>query len=516
MQLTNLLRRCLQTNPDGIAVIERGVGRTWRDTADTIARAGRFLITQGVAPGDRVAVLALNSTTFFDWLFAVPWVGAAIVPLNTRWSLEELVHALRDCGAQVLAVDHHFADLAQGLRREIPGLTLVHTGHGPCPVGMEDYAAQLPDLAPADEWPGGEDALWGILYTGGTTGHPKGVMLSHRNLFISAMFWMIGGGIGRSTRYLHIAGFFHIVSTMPVFAVTMTGGTHVIEDKFEPVATMRAIERERTNFATFVPTMLSMMLNHPRFGEFDLTSMGRCIYGGSPIPDILIEGMIDNLPTWEFIQGYGQTETTGILTTLPWADHFGEGEANKRTATGRPIPGVTLRLVDETGRDTPLGETGEIVVRGGNVMLGYWNNPGATADTIRDGWLHTGDLARMDARGFLTIVGRSKDMIVTGGENVFSTEVENAVTRHPAVQDCAVFGIPSKEWGESVHAVVILKAGHDARAEDIMAFCRDRIAGYKCPRSLSFTDAFPMSAAGKVQKGVLRAPYWQGHEKQVG
>ncbi|MEC7762139.1 MAG: AMP-binding protein [Pseudomonadota bacterium] len=516
MQVTGILKRCLTTNPDGIATISDQQSKTWRDTYWDIAKGGAVLRSLGAGAGDRVAVLALNGTTYFELLFAMPWIGSIIVPLNTRWSLEELFHAMTDSGSEILMADDTFLDQARDLAKRLPGLQLVYIGAEECPADMIDYRAGVAATDPVPAHESAEDDLWGILYTGGTTGHPKGVMLSNKNLFVAGLFWLATCHFTDTTRYLHVAGFFHIVATMPGIAVTMVGGTHIIESRFDPVPTMQTIEREKPNYATFVPTMLSMMLNDPEFGKYDLTSMGQCVYGGSPIPDVLIGRMIENLPTWEFIQGYGQTESTGILTSLPWRAHFGEGSANKRKATGIAVYGANIAILDPaTGRPVPQGEQGEIAVRGPNVMQGYWGNPEATQDTIRDGWLYTGDAAYMDEDGYLTVVDRIKDMIVTGGENVFSKEVENAVSKCPGVQECAVIGIPDPKWGEKVHAVVVRRSGHETSEDEIISFTRELIAGYKCPRSIEFVDAMPMSAAGKVMKGELRKAFWSDREKRV-
>ena len=515
MRITSLLRRCLQTGPDATATVFRGRKTNWRDTCEEISKGGDVMKRLGAAPGDRVAALALNSDVFFRLLFAVPWVGAVIVPLNTRWSVAELGRALENCGAQILLVDENFLNEAARLKAANEQLKIVYIGPGACPSGLLDYGQLLANASPATEHEGDGDDLFCVLYTGGTTGHPKGVMLSHTNLLISSLFWLSTCHFNSETRYLHIAGFFHIVSTVPAIAVMMAGGCHVIEPKFDPAPTMQAIQQNKVSFATFVPVMINMMLQHPDFDQFDLTSMGQCVYGGSPIPDALIDRMIEKLPTWQFIQGYGQTESSGILTNLPWRAHFGQGAANKRKATGIPVYGVNVRIVDPKGRDVGANEQGEIVVRGLNVMRGYWGNEEATKAVIRDGWLHTGDAARVDSDGFITVVDRLKDMIVTGGENVFSIEVENAVAAHAAVSQCAVIGIPDPKWGESVHAIVVLRPNMSATEAELIDHCRPLIANYKCPRSIEFISEMPMSAAGKIVKGPLREKYWQNQSRRV-
>lgn len=515
MRMTSVLHNCEKLHAASPAIIHADRTTTWKEMVGRVRRAGGFLDALGIRPGDRVAVLALNNDRYFELLFAVPWIGGVIVPLNTRWALPEIDRAIRDCGATVIATDDAFRDMTLDLVSRNPALRGIHIGESSCPAGLTDYEDALLRHDPVDEHEGSGDDTWGIMYTGGTTGHPKGVTLSHTNVFIAGLFLLSTCGYSEVSRYLHICGFFHIISTMPLVAISVAGGCHVVEPKFDPVPTMRAIERHRVNAATFVPTMINMMLHHPDFARYDLTSMGKCIYGGSPIPDVLIEIMIRKLPSWEFIQGYGQTEVAGILTCLPWASHFGEGRANKRRATGRAVNGARFRLVDGQGHEVPPGTPGEVTVRGLNVMKGYWNNPAATADALRDGWLHTGDVAIMDEDGFITVVDRLKDMIVSGGENVYSAEVENAVRSHPAVQECAVIGRPDPRWGEAVHAVVVLKPGHAACERDLIAHSHTRIANYKCPRSVEIIAEMPMSAAGKIQKGALRDRYWAGQKRNV-
>jgi long-chain acyl-CoA synthetase len=281
-------------------------------------------------------------------------------------------------------------------------------------------------------------------------------------------------------------------------------GLHVITPKFEPKLAMSIIEQHKVNFCLFVPTMLAMLMDHPDFDKHDLTSVHNCMYGGAPMSDALLERTLEKLPGWRFVQGYGQTESTGMTTSLDWPFHFGKGAANKRRCTGRPAHGVELRIVDLDGNEVPRGTVGEVVVRGPTVMLGYWRKPELTAETIRDGWLHTGDAARMDEQGFITVVDRYKDMIISGGENVFSREVENAISTHPAIRECAVIGVPDLKWGERIHAVVVLKDGASATLESVVEHCRRTIAGFKCPRSLEIRSAMPISAAGKITKNVLR------------
>ncbi|MBT2301887.1 long-chain fatty acid--CoA ligase [Variovorax paradoxus] len=503
-RITQAIHHAVQLHGHKQAVIDsRGV-RTWREVADRVARGAAVLKSLAIASGDRVAVLASSSSCNLELVFAVPWAGAVLVPLNTRLAPAELESAVRDSGASVLAVDDEHRVQGQALARNIPQLRLLYIGAGHCPNEATDLEVALAAAAPMEDACEGGSRLWAIFYTGGTTGLPKGVMLTHDNICYSALSWLATFGFTPDTRYLHLAGFFHIAGMQPVIALTMAGGCHVIEPKFDPLAAMKAIQQHRPNYSLFVPTMLNMMLHHPEFQSHDVTSVRRSIYGGAPMPEALIALAMEKLPGWEFIQGYGQTEACGLVAFLPWDKHFGEGTSNKRKLTGCPAYGMEMRVVDTDGRPVAPNVVGEVVVRGPNVMAGYWNNPGMSAQVLRDGWLHSGDGGYMDEDGFLCIVDRLKDMIVTGGENVFSKEVENAVQLHPAVQACAVIGIPHPKWGEAVHAVVMLKPGQEATDREIVEHCRTLIAGFKLPRSVEFRTALPVSAAGKIMKAELR------------
>jgi long-chain acyl-CoA synthetase len=279
---------------------------------------------------------------------------------------------------------------------------------------------------------------------------------------------------------------------------------------------MAIIERERVNDTLIVPTMLQMILDHPEFHNFDLSSLEWVVYGAAPISETLLDRAVASLSNIRFTQGYGMTELSGAVVFLPSAYHTVEGRrAGKLKSAGRAGLLAEAKIVDSSGNEVPRGQVGEIAVRGGAVMLGYWKRPKETAETLRDGWVYSKDMAYMDDEGFIYIVDRLKDMIVSGGENVYSAEVENALMKHSAVSQCAVIGIPSATWGESVHAVVIRKSGANVEVDDLIAHCKAEIANYKCPRSIEFRDGLPLSAAGKILKHELRAEFWKGASRQV-
>lgn len=506
MRLTQTLRRAAQTCGARPATIFEGRVRTWQEMLGRVSRIAGGLQRHGVRPGDRVAVLALNSDRYLEAFYATAWAGGIVVPLNTRWALAELLHALRECEPTILLVDDNFAHLASEIREQIGSLNaLACLGDKETPGGSVRYD----DLAvgpPVPDFAGSEQDIVGIFYTGGTTGHPKGVMLSNRNVVQAALNWIADLHFTDDTRFMHVAGLFHLAGTAPALALTMAGGTHILLPKFDPAEAFRTIEAQRVTYTLLVPTMLNALVNHPDIGRFDLTSVGMCEYGGSPMPDALVLAAQRHLPGWRFIQGYGLTETTGVVVTLQPDRHVLDGpKAGKLTSIGRPSYVCEVRVTDRNGEDVRPGEVGEIVVRGPLVTQGYWRQPEATSALFRDGWLLTGDGARVDEQGFIYLVDRIKDMIISGGENVYSVEVESAMYRHPAVQECAVVGVPDAHWGEAVHAVIVFKQGQSATAQELAVHCRTLIAGYKCPRSIEIREEpLPKSAAGKILKHVLR------------
>lgn len=509
MYLTQGLHRALQQRPDGIATVCDERRQTWRELGERVARLAGALGQLGVRRGDRVAMLGGNSDRYLEVYLAVFWAGAVLVPVNTRWSPAEMLYALEDSGAVALLADANFTTIAAGF--ETPALqNSIAIGTGTPPAGWSSYEQLLRDSLPVADLRAGGDELAAIFYTGGTTGRSKGVMLSHANLWVAGMNLLASGYFPNDLVMLHAAPMFHVGGGAFTIAQTQRGGTHVFLAPFTPEGVLEIVQREKVNHTLLVPTMLQMVVDHPRFREYDLSSLSHVWYGASPIAEAVLDRAIAALPGVQLVQGYGMTEIAGTGTVLGAEYHVGEGrKLGKTRSAGRPHIGVETRIVDAESRDLPPGQVGELLMRGPGLMQGYWNKPEATAETVRDGWLYSGDGAYRDEQGFIYIVDRLKDMIVTGGENVYSAEVESAVSLHQAVATCAVIGIPSEQWVEAVHAVVVLKAGATATAEDIQRHCRGLIAGFKCPRSVEFRDALPLSGAGKVLKTTLREPYWK-------
>lgn len=491
----------------------------WPELAQRVALMAGVLRGLGLSPGDRVAVLGNNSLDYLCLYFAIPWAGGISVPVNTRLSAAEVIEQLEDSQSSVLLVDADFAAVAGKAAERLPGLRhVVCMGRGdagPRSLSLEKLlagAVAVPDAGRRDE----DVAM--IFYTGGTTGRAKGVMLSHRGFVVGTLQWAYTVGVGPGDTLLVPIPMFHIAAGMNAIAAVMLAAGLVILPRFDPEQALELIERHRVTKTALVPTALEMLISSPRFAQSDVSSLARMTYGGAPMPRRILELALDKLPQTRFYQIYGQTESGGVATCLSPEFHVLGGKAgSKRATAGRPVVGMDLRILDATGAELPRGEVGEICLRGHALTPGYWNRPEQTAALYRDGWLRTGDAGFLDADGFLTIVDRVKDMIISGGENVYAAEVEAALYQHPAVAQCAVIGIPSERWGEEVHAVVRLHEGAGASAGELMAFCREHIGAYKCPRSVSFRrEPLPMTSLGKIRKDELRRPFWAGQGRDGG
>jgi long-chain acyl-CoA synthetase len=509
MYLTAGLHRALQRHPDKAALVDESRRLSFRELHARVARLAAGLQRLGVRPGDRVAVLALNRGRYVETALAVWWSGAVLNPVNTRWSEAEMVYALNDCAVRVLLIDDSFVSLGRELGQKVPSLaTIVHLGHQPTPEGMQNYEVLITSSEPAEDVRCAAEELSAILYTGGTTGFPKGVMLSHGNLWSSMVGRMAEVPNPVDFVTLLVAPLFHVAGLGRLVGQIVVGGTCVTLPAFQPEVVLRTIEQEGITDLVLVPSMIQMLVDDPAFGRHDLSSIRRILWGAAPMALPLLERALAAFPAIEFIHAYGMTETAASVSV----NRIGSAPEDRRDtrirSAGRAGYATEIRIADLEGEEVPYGTPGEIQVRGPVVMMGYWNRPEETAQALRDGWLRTGDGGHMDAEGYLYVVDRIKDMIISGGENVYPAEVEEALGRHPAVAVSAVIGIPDERWGEAVHAVVLLREGAQVLEEELRAHCRTRLGGYKCPKSIEFRVSLPLSAAGKVLKNELRKPYW--------
>lgn len=506
MQLTLGLHRARRMRPADLALVDGEVRLGFAELVDRIARLAAVFRSRGLGPDGRVAILAPNGQAYVEALFAAFWAGGVAVPINSRFSAPEMLDQMRDAEPTILVVDAAFSAEAVPLIAGTASLraTLV-VGEAPAPAGAVPYEAAIAAAEPAEDALRRGDDLACIFYTGGTTGRAKGVMLSHANMWANAVATAAACGFDERLVHLHSGPLFHLAAAGRVVTTAVVGGRHVVVPRFTPAIAIAAIAREGVTVATFVPTMLTMILEEPEVAGLNLSSLRLISYGASPMPETTLRRSMERFPGVSFAQSYGMTELSPVATMLTPADHAPGAPAHRLRSAGRPMMSAEVRIADADDGDLPVGEIGEILVRGPIVMQGYWRQPELTRETLRGGWMHTGDAGYLDADSYLFVTDRIKDMIITGGENVYSTEVENALHGHPAVQQCAVIGLPDPRWGERVHAVVVLKPGARTAGEELIAHCRGLIAGYKLPRSIELHEGpLPLSSVGKIHKAALR------------
>jgi long-chain acyl-CoA synthetase len=502
-----------------LGIIDGDHRSSWKEHADRVARLSHALAHQlGVGANDRFAVLALNSHAYLE-LWHAAFMGAGVInPLNLRLAPPELAYILRDSGTEVVFTDAIFAPLVAAARAEmgdddpIRHVVLVGEGDAPHDLSYEALLAAASPEMPAE--PEEADPVV-LMYTGGTTGLPKGVFLEHRaevlNLYHGAM--SIPGM--QVETYLMQTPMFHAASMLGILGTPIFGGTVVFIPMFNPEGVLDLIESHQVTHTLMVPTMIGMCMASDKYSPRRLASLKQLVYGASPMPEATLTKLLDDLPDLALIQGYGMTEACSTVSLLLPEDHV-PGSPRLRSA-GRPAMGVQVSIQDDDGNRLDRGQIGEVCVRGGQLMREYWNKPEATEEVFRGGWYHSGDAGYQDEDGYLFLVDRVKDMIVTGGENVYSAEVESAISTHPHVAQVAVIGIPDEKWGEAVHAIVVPQPDVEITAEIIIEHARASIAGYKVPKSVEFrTEPLPLSGALKVLKRELRAPYWEGREKRIG
>ncbi|MFC7441696.1 long-chain-fatty-acid--CoA ligase [Laceyella putida] len=519
MILTKALIRAAKNEGKRTAVVDGDVTLTYGELAERVSRLKQALKAQGIGKGDRVALLLFNDFRYLELFYAVTALGAIVVPLNFRLGRLEIVELLQDCTPKAFFFHPEFAPMLPQIAMRVMSIRLFVRVDGQAGAEsgfIKEYESLLRGVAPQPLTYDGvaPDDVAGIFYTGGTTGRPKGVMLTHANLVSNAYHGVVAFRFDRSTKYLHAAPMFHLADGACTFAVTLVGGAHHHLRAFQPGAFLEWVGRHKPTACLLVPTMVNLIVNDPHVEEADCSSLRQLVYGGSPMPVEVLQKAQALWPHISFIQGYGMSEAAPLVTTLAPEDHQ-PADSVRLASCGQPIVGVEVKLVDERGNEAGVGEVGEIIVRGPNVMKGYWNQPELTAEAIRDGWYHSGDLAYRDEEHYFYIVDRKKDMIVTGGENVYSVEVEQVLYRHPVVVEAAVIGVPDPVWGEAVKAIVVKRNGPEADEQALIDFCRRQLAGFKVPKSVEWVDELPKSGAGKILKRKLREAYWAGREKKV-
>lgn len=508
MNLARLLNETARVHAARIALLDAETTLTWAQWFERMRRVAGLLAAAGAGPGARFGLLMKNGFRQAESIWAGHWGGAVPVPVNWRLAPGEIADILDDAGCAVVIVDPEFAalfdepPLAAWRARKI----VAAADQG----SYEDLLAAS-DPAPMRDCAGDAEAI--VLYTGGTTGRSKGVRLSHRNLVWNAMQVGLALGIRRSDVTLTVAPMFH-AAALCSNVTTLLGGTHAYLRQFTPQNMLELVERWRIRFTTVVPTMLKMVLDDPGAARFDRSSLRVIFYGSSPMPASWMRSAIGFFPNAAFHQAYGLTETAPILTILGDDDHragIAADDAAILGSAGRPLVGVEMRIVDDSGAECAAGQPGEVRVRAPGVMLGYHNRPAETAEVLQGGWFRTGDVGAIDGSGRLTILDRKKDLIITGGENVYSVDVEAVLARHPAVAEVAVIGVPDATLGEAVAAIVVLRPGATLTGEELIAHCRASIGAYKAPRQVRFVEALPRTAVGKVRKSTLREDW--GNER---
>ena len=525
MLISDFLRRAARLYPEREAVIDGDQRFTYAQYQERVNRLANALAGLGIGKGDRVALLAPNDHRFLECFYGVTALGAVLVPLNYRLVPDDFTYILNHAEAAAFIIDDELLPIAEQIQPKLISVRQFIAWRyegATLPAPWQDYDSLLAaasDSPPPD--PGlRESDLATLNYTSGTTARPKGVMMTHRNLYANALNFIIHLDVRDRDTLLHTLPMFHANAWGSPFAVMAQGGRNVVLRKIDATAIFELIAREGVTFACMAPAVLATILNYPDKAAHALTTSPRLIIAGAPPPAAFIKQLSDELG-WSFIQVYGLTETAPFLTVSrlkPHQDGYPESERIRiQDRAGMEMIGVDLRVVDDDGADIPQDDTtiGEVIARGNVVMEGYWRQPEETAKAIVDGWFHTGDLATWDSERTINIVDRKKDVIISGGENISSIEVEDALYQHPAVLEAAVIGVPSERWGETVKALIVLRAGASADEAEVIAHCRERIAHFKCPTSVDFIEALPRTATGKLQKFVLRERYWQGFERRV-
>jgi acyl-CoA synthetase (AMP-forming)/AMP-acid ligase II len=525
MLLTEILPRAVSAYPQKPGVVCGDARFTYREVGARVGALAAALRGSGISPGDRIALLHKNCHRTLETYFAAVHAGAVLVPLNFRLTARDLAFVLDDTDTRLMIADSEFGSLASAAASgSRSGCRIIWTSGVSGPEGSggdhyEDLIRQFGSHALGIETANETDPA-NLYYTSGTTGRQKGVILTHKNIYSHALATIAELRLNDIDVWAHVAPMFHLADAWAVWAITWVGARHVIIGKFTAADVLHAISEQAVTVTNLIPTMLNDLVHCPDAGAYDYSSLRLLMSGGAPISPTLVRRLAETFGC-EYVQTYGLTETSPYLTFSLLKENLKkrseEEQMRYRSMTGRAAIGVELRVVGDDNVDVPPDgqAVGEVMARGDRITPGYWKLPDATAEAFRDGWFRTGDMATIDSEGYLNIVDRKKDAIVTGGEVVYSTEVEYALYEHPAVLEAAVVGVPDERWGEAIKAVVVLKPGQTAGMEELIAHCRERLAHFKCPRSLEFVSSLPRTGSGKIAKKEIREPYWAGHTKRV-
>ncbi|WP_249593890.1 class I adenylate-forming enzyme family protein [Peribacillus frigoritolerans] len=513
MIITHGLINNAQFNPNNLAVIDGSHRYSYHTLAERTAKLKAALKKKGVNKGDCVGILMLNSHRYLELFYAITAIGAIAVPLNIRLSLPELEFIIKDSGLEILFIQSEFLHYIPYFKENAEGIKEYIVADDEKTVGGHSLYEQMiknESVTKLTHDDVDENDVAFLIYTGGTTGRSKGVMLSHRNLLQNYFNGLIGKYLEFSGNFLYSNPMYHLGGCSKIIAVMSQGRTHSFLKTFTPKGFLQAVQDYQVTDVTLVPTMLNMVVNEPEFNKYDVSSIKTLAYGASPMPVELIKKVYKAFPGVELYQAYGMTEASPVLTVLGPQDHVirGDEKQERRLASaGRNVQGVEVRVVTDDGKDVNVGQVGEVIARGSNIMKGYWKLPEETALAIRNGWYYTGDMATVDEDGYIYIVDRKKDMIISGGVNIYSIEVENAIYTHPDVIEVAVIGVPDEKWGEAVKAFVVKKQDSQLTEQLLTFFIRKTLARFKVPKSIEFIDELPKSGAGKILKRSLRTKF---------
>jgi fatty-acyl-CoA synthase len=513
MTPSRILKRAVKLYPEKVAVVDGDVRWTYKDVEKRVYQVFHAEQGMGISRGGRVAMLDFNSYRYLELYFGMALTGDVLLPLNIRLSAAEYTYILNNAEAEVIIFHADFKPMIARIRPELKTVKQFFIAEGPADepwiTGTYEDAVNKAAADPVESALEDENAILNLYYTSGTTGNPKGVMLTHRNIYANALTTIISFKLEDATVWHHIAPLFHLADAFFIWSVTYQGGKHVMQRQFVPKAVLETMQNEKVTAAMMVPTMINFLLNVPEMESYDLSSLAWVMVGGAPMSPANAKRMTKQLGC-RYVSGYGLTETCPLLTVGNLKDILKDLSEDEQmayiTRTGLEVTGVDLKVVDSEGKDVPKdGKTvGEIIARGDNVMKGYWKLPEETEKAIVAGYFHTGDLATVDAENYILIVDRAKDIIISGGENISSVEVENVLYMHPAVLECAVIAVPDEKWGEIPNAIVALKPNARATEKELVDFCRERLAAFKSPKTIAFVSELPKTGSGKILKTELR------------